>query len=76
MTAIVLESPHTHVTRGNAGMEIPSKELKFGNTTVIVYSHLVTMTSDERRQWYKDEWEKGNPILKQIADVMDDCYRD
>jgi hypothetical protein len=76
MLEIVQDVPHTHVSRGNAGMDKPSKELKFGNTTVIVYSNLVTMTSDERRQWYKNEWEKGNPVLKKIAEAMDACYMD
>jgi hypothetical protein len=25
------------------------------------------MTKKEREEWYKKGWEKGNPILKQIA---------
>lgn len=57
-------------------METPKKEHKIGNTTVIVYSPLVLMSDDERAEWFKSEWEKGNPILKEIAAAVEDCYRD
>jgi hypothetical protein len=76
MSAISSSSPHKHVTRGNVGMETPKKEHKIGNTTVIVYSPLVLMSDDERAEWFKSEWEKGNPILKEIAAAVEDCYRD
>lgn len=75
MSANISYSSHTHVSRGNAGMEIPSKEHKFGNTTVIVYSPLTSMTEAERKQWFKDEWDKGNKVLKEIAAAVHDCYR-
>jgi hypothetical protein len=55
-------------------METPKKEHKIGNTTIIIHSPLVLMTSEERKQWFKDEWEKGNPILMQIADAVEACY--
>jgi hypothetical protein len=74
MSAISSLNPHKHVTRGNAGMETPKKEHKIGNTTIIIHSPLVLMTSEERKQWFKDEWEKGNPILMQIADAVEACY--
>ncbi|WP_169823056.1 hypothetical protein [Anaerobacillus alkalilacustris] len=56
-------------------MEIPKKEHKIGNTTVIVHSPLVTMDLEERKQWFRDEWEKGNPVLKEIAEAVHDCYK-
>lgn len=76
MSAIVQTAQHTHIPRrDDAGMEIPSKEHKIGNTTVIVHSPLVLMTPEERKLWFESEWEKGNPILKSIADAVEDCYR-
>ncbi|MEK5445196.1 MULTISPECIES: hypothetical protein [Bacillaceae] len=55
--------------------EIPKKVHKYGNTTVIIHSPLVLMTPEERKQWFDEEWKKGNPILKQIAEAVEDCYR-
>jgi hypothetical protein len=75
MSASVQTIPHKHVTRGNAVMEeTPKKAFQYGNTTVIIHSPLVLMTSEERKKWFKDEWEKGNPILMQIADAVEACY--
>ncbi|MED3783020.1 MULTISPECIES: hypothetical protein [Geobacillus] len=51
------------------------KEFKYGNTTVIVHSPLVLMSKEERKQWFEQEWQKGNPILRQIAEAVLDCYR-
>lgn len=67
---------HIDVQRGNAGMEVPKKEHHIGNTTIIIHSPLVLMTEKERADWYKTEWEKGNPVLKEIAAAVHDCYRD
>ncbi|MED0687925.1 hypothetical protein [Anoxybacillus ayderensis] len=50
------------------------KEFKYGNTTVIIHSPLVLMSADERKEWFQKEWEKGNPVLKQIAKAVMDCY--
>jgi hypothetical protein len=71
MSAIGLHAPHKHEQRGNAGM----KEFKYGNTTVIIHSPLVLMSAQERKEWFEKEWEKGNPVLKQIAQAVIDCYR-
>ncbi|MRX56729.1 hypothetical protein GJU41_22560 [Bacillus idriensis] len=57
-------------------MEKPKKEFMIGNTTIIVHSPLVVMSSEERKQWFRDEWEKGNPILKEIAAAVHACYED
>jgi hypothetical protein len=76
MSAIRKVSPHTHVTRGNAGMETPKKEHKIGNTTIIIHSPLVLMTAEKRKHFFKSEWEKGNPVLKEIAEAVEACYRD
>jgi len=50
------------------------KEFKFGNTTVIIHSPLASMTSDERREWYRAEQAKGNRVLKEIAQAVNDSY--
>ncbi|AZU61009.1 hypothetical protein [Neobacillus mesonae] len=50
------------------------KEFKFGNATVIIHSPLVHMSSEERRAWYQDEMAKGNPVLKEIAQAVNDSY--
>lgn len=76
MSAMNAQYPHTHVTRGNAGMETPKKEHKIGNTTIIIHSPLVLMSSEERKHWFENECEKSNPILRQIAEAVEDCYRE
>lgn len=45
-----------------------------GNTTIKICSPLVHMTSEERREWYREELAKGNPVLKRIAKAVNDCY--
>lgn len=50
------------------------KEFKFGNSTVVIHSPLVDITSDERREWYRKEQAKGNPVLKEIARAVNDSY--
>lgn len=76
MSAISKVSPHKHVSRGYADMETPKKEHKIGNTTIIIHSPLVLMSETEREEWFRTEWEKGNPLLKQIASAVEDCYQD
>lgn len=51
------------------------KTYTFGNTKVIVHSPLAHMTSDERKEFFRTEWEKGNPVLKEIAQAAYDCLR-
>lgn len=68
---------HINVPKGDdQQMEpMPSKEYKFGNTTVIIHSKLVNMTSEERREWFEREWENGNPWLKNIVAAVQDCVQ-
>ncbi|MGQ4668604.1 hypothetical protein ACUIJN_22760 [Metabacillus halosaccharovorans] len=56
-------------------MDKPKKEFKYGNTTVVIHSPLVMMTEKERKNWFKDEWEKGNQVLRDIASAVHDCYQ-
>jgi hypothetical protein len=49
-------------------------EIKIGNTRIVIKSQLVQMTCEERRDWYRQETEKGNPILKRIAKAVNACY--
>jgi hypothetical protein len=53
---------------------ISVKEFKFGNSTVVIHSPLVDMTTEERRDWYQGEVAKGNPVLKEIAQAVNDSY--
>jgi hypothetical protein len=47
---------------------------KIGNTTGIIHSELCRLTSDERRQWFKEELERGNPVLLDIQRAIRDSY--
>lgn len=71
MSTIQLHASHTHEQRGNASM----KEYKSGNTTVVIHSQLALLSPTEQKEWFEKEWEKGNPVLKQIAKAVIDCYR-
>jgi len=51
------------------------KKFQYGNTTVTIHSPLVLLNTEERREWFRKEWENGNPILKEIAEAVVDCYR-
>lgn len=43
---------------------------KSGNTIIRIHSDLAWMSEEEQRDWYKSEWEKGNPVLLRIAKVL------
>ncbi|RAL22563.1 hypothetical protein [Thermoflavimicrobium daqui] len=47
--------------------EVKPKQYQFGNTVVIIHSKLAHMTKEEQRNWFKSEWEKGNPVLRNIS---------
>ncbi|WP_180229995.1 hypothetical protein [Bacillus sp. AFS073361] len=51
------------------------KEYKFGNTRVIVHSPLWALSDEEQDKWVKEETEKGNPVLAEIREAINDCYR-
>lgn len=51
------------------------KEYKFGNTTVIVHSPLWALSDEDQEKWVKEETKKGNPILAEIREAINDCYR-
>lgn len=52
------------------------KEYQFGNSKVIIHSPLALMNKEEQKEWYRREWEKGNPILKAIVEAAVSCERD
>ncbi|WP_404470637.1 hypothetical protein [Sutcliffiella horikoshii] len=54
--------------------KIPSEEFMIGETTIVVHSHLVTMTAEERKLWFKTELEKGNKILLEIVEAANACF--
>lgn len=68
----IASSRHTHPIRG----DVPVKEYQDGYTKIIIYSPLVLMTEEEKKQWFIEEQKKGNPILKEIADAVNACYQD
>jgi hypothetical protein len=75
MALLLKMSPlHINQLRGNDHMNTPKKTHLIGNSTIIIHSPLVAMTSEERAEWFKLEWEKGNPVLKEIAASVDRCY--
>ncbi|MED4687415.1 hypothetical protein [Peribacillus frigoritolerans] len=52
-----------------------AKTYKFGNSTVIVHSDALKLSEREREKYFKDEMEKGNPVLLQIAKTVNESYR-
>lgn len=54
-------------------MSKPSKTYQYGNTKVKIVSPLVNMTPQEQYEWFESEWEKGNPVLRDIVDAAVDC---
>lgn len=62
---------HTHVSREGSALE--KKEFKFGNTTATVYSSLANKEPEEIKQWFQDEWRKGNPVCDQIVEAIAQC---
>jgi hypothetical protein len=68
---VQLEHQHIDVSRGDLDL----KEYQYGNTTVVIHSPLVNMNIEEKKNWFKEEWEKGNKVLKGIAEAVGDCYR-
>ena len=52
------------------------KEYQFGNSKVIIHSPLALMNKEEQKEWYKQEWERGNPILKAIVEAAVSCERE
>lgn len=57
-------------------MNVPKAEHQIGNSTIIIHSPLVAMNSEQRKNWFESEWEKGNPVLKEIAEAVEACYRE
>lgn len=52
------------------------KEYTFGNSKIIVFSPLTHMTKEEQKAFFKNEWQKGNRILQDIAQAAHDCLVD
>ncbi|MBD8135775.1 hypothetical protein IFR10_09500 [Bacillus sp. CFBP 13597] len=51
------------------------KKFKLGDATIIIHSPLMDLTEKERKAWFKSEQQAGNPVLKEIAKAVNDCYR-
>jgi hypothetical protein len=52
------------------------KEYQYGNSKVIIHSPLALMSKKEQKEWFQQEWENKNPILKAIVEVAVSCERD
>jgi hypothetical protein len=52
------------------------KEYKFNKATVFMESALLEMSEEEADKWVTEELAKGNPILKEIERVVNECYRE
>jgi hypothetical protein len=50
------------------------KIMKIGNTTGIIHSELCRLTLEERRQWFEEELEKGNPVLLELQRIVSESY--
>jgi hypothetical protein len=48
--------------------------MKMGNTTGIIDSELCRLTKEERRKWFEEELERGNPVLLDIQQAIRDSY--
>lgn len=55
--------------------QIPKEEFWIGETHIIIHSHLVAMTSEERKEWFQNGLKSGNPVVMEIAAAMDNCYK-
>lgn len=64
---VPLTLTHTDVEKGEGHMNVEPKEFRFGNTTVVIHSPLAHMSEEEQKEWFDREWEKGNPVLRNIA---------
>jgi len=67
------DSQHIDGVKGEEDMK--SKKYTFGNSTVIVHSPLVDLSKKDRQNWYKNEWKKGNRVLKEIVSAVQDCLQ-
>ncbi|HDR7388556.1 MULTISPECIES: hypothetical protein [Bacillus cereus group] len=52
------------------------KEFQFGNTKVIIHSSLALMEKEEQKEWFQQEWEKKNPILRSIVEAAVSCQEE
>lgn len=70
---VLVTSSHIYKQGG-----INLKEYIYGNSKVIVFSpyQLTEMTKEEQKTFFQEEWNKGNVILKEIAQAAHDCLLD
>lgn len=52
------------------------KEFQFGNTKVIIHSSLALMEKEEQKEWFQQEWEKKNQILRSIVEAAVSCQEE
>lgn len=52
------------------GVEVMSEKENMKKNQAAVYDQSVQMSKEERKQWFKNQWKKGDPILKGIMDEV------
>jgi hypothetical protein len=51
------------------------KEIRIGNTKVIINSPLMALSKEERRKHFENELANGNPVLKELERIINENYR-
>ncbi|MBY0144274.1 hypothetical protein [Neobacillus niacini] len=54
--------------------EVFRQVMKIGNTTLFIHSELCRLTQDERRQYFQEELERGNPVLLELQRLVRESY--
>ncbi|MCS1351688.1 hypothetical protein [Mechercharimyces sp. CAU 1602] len=52
-----------------------SKTYTYKNAIVTIYSPLANMSEEEKKMWYSEQWENGNPLMYEIADAIRACEK-
>ena len=65
---VAKQQPHS-VDQGVS--DLVTQELTIGNTRIIVRSPngVIVMEPSEQREWFRRQWEQGNPVVRTIAET-------
>lgn len=67
---MVVPTDTLHMFNAKGVSALDSKTTQTGNTIVTVHSSLANKSKPEILKILKDEWEKKNPVLMNIASVL------
>lgn len=72
MTALMqVSKPAPHkLAQGADSMVTVIKQI--GETRIIVHSPsgFIKMSPEEQRQWFSEQWEAGDPVIRNIVDIV------